>query len=263
MPSDSPFFPPTLVSDLPPASPCTQAEVSPLGPSGPAPSTHPLLGMSSSSTHRSLGWPFGLGLGAASCGPLGCHRVSWGVGGRDQPGPLSPSVTPSRCHGLWWWPPRSAQLRRPWLWPTGRPAEEVPACGAKDWGRPWSSPTGQWTPAGGHGSCWEAPASVSVSPRSVGLSYHPILASPTHPPANFLRFSLMSPAPHRLQVGTVWINAHGLRDPAVPTGGCKESGSSWHGGQDVSTPLPAWHHPFIQLVPISRSLDTAPLPGSV
>ncbi|XP_064150044.1 aldehyde dehydrogenase family 16 member A1 isoform X2 [Loxodonta africana] len=35
-----------------------------------------------------------------------------------------------------------------------------------------------------------------------------------------------------LQVGTVWINAHGLSDPAVPTGGCKESGSSWHGGPD-------------------------------
>ncbi|XP_008067419.1 aldehyde dehydrogenase family 16 member A1 isoform X2 [Carlito syrichta] len=35
-----------------------------------------------------------------------------------------------------------------------------------------------------------------------------------------------------LRVGTVWINAHGLRDPAVPTGGCKESGSSWHGGPD-------------------------------
>ncbi|XP_004381708.1 aldehyde dehydrogenase family 16 member A1 isoform X1 [Trichechus manatus latirostris] len=37
---------------------------------------------------------------------------------------------------------------------------------------------------------------------------------------------------YRLQVGTVWINAHGLSDPAVPTGGCKESGSSWHGGPD-------------------------------
>ncbi|XP_059134731.1 aldehyde dehydrogenase family 16 member A1 [Peromyscus eremicus] len=35
-----------------------------------------------------------------------------------------------------------------------------------------------------------------------------------------------------LKVGTVWINAHGLRDPSVPTGGCKESGSSWHGGLD-------------------------------
>uniref|UniRef100_A0A2K6GE97 Aldehyde dehydrogenase 16 family member A1 n=1 Tax=Propithecus coquereli TaxID=379532 RepID=A0A2K6GE97_PROCO len=35
-----------------------------------------------------------------------------------------------------------------------------------------------------------------------------------------------------LRVGTVWINSHGLRDPAVPTGGCKESGSSWHGGPD-------------------------------
>nr|XP_012609737.1 aldehyde dehydrogenase family 16 member A1 [Microcebus murinus] len=35
-----------------------------------------------------------------------------------------------------------------------------------------------------------------------------------------------------LRAGTVWINSHGLRDPAVPTGGCKESGSSWHGGPD-------------------------------
>uniref|UniRef100_A0A8C9AHL2 Aldehyde dehydrogenase family 16 member A1 n=1 Tax=Prolemur simus TaxID=1328070 RepID=A0A8C9AHL2_PROSS len=35
-----------------------------------------------------------------------------------------------------------------------------------------------------------------------------------------------------LRVGTVWINSHGLRDPAVPIGGCKESGSSWHGGPD-------------------------------
>lgn len=43
--------------------------------------------------------------------------------------------------------------------------------------------------------------------------------------------------PHRLKMGTVWINAHGLRDPAVPTGGCKESGSSWHGGPDVSVHL--------------------------
>lgn len=40
-----------------------------------------------------------------------------------------------------------------------------------------------------------------------------------------------------LQVGTVWINAHGLRDPAVPTGGCKESGSSWHGGKMVCTSI--------------------------
>ncbi|XP_041502254.1 aldehyde dehydrogenase family 16 member A1-like [Microtus oregoni] len=35
-----------------------------------------------------------------------------------------------------------------------------------------------------------------------------------------------------LKMGIVWINAHGLRDPAVPIGGCKESGSSWHGGPD-------------------------------
>ncbi|KFO26212.1 aldehyde dehydrogenase family 16 member A1 isoform X2 [Fukomys damarensis] len=35
-----------------------------------------------------------------------------------------------------------------------------------------------------------------------------------------------------LRMGTVWVNTHGLRDPAVPSGGCKESGSSWHGGLD-------------------------------
>ncbi|XP_077603274.1 aldehyde dehydrogenase family 16 member A1 [Crocuta crocuta] len=35
-----------------------------------------------------------------------------------------------------------------------------------------------------------------------------------------------------LRVGTVWINAHGLGSAEVPTGGCKESGSSWHGGPD-------------------------------
>lgn len=37
---------------------------------------------------------------------------------------------------------------------------------------------------------------------------------------------------HGLHLGTVWINSHGLRDPGVPTGGCKESGSSRHGGLD-------------------------------
>ncbi|XP_029780046.1 aldehyde dehydrogenase family 16 member A1 [Suricata suricatta] len=35
-----------------------------------------------------------------------------------------------------------------------------------------------------------------------------------------------------LRVGTVWINAHGLGNAEVPTGGCKESGSCWHGGPD-------------------------------
>ncbi|XP_006878085.1 PREDICTED: aldehyde dehydrogenase family 16 member A1-like, partial [Chrysochloris asiatica] len=35
-----------------------------------------------------------------------------------------------------------------------------------------------------------------------------------------------------LQVGTVWINTHGLSDPAVPVGGSKTNGSSQHGGLD-------------------------------
>lgn len=49
-------------------------------------------------------------------------------------------------------------------------------------------------------------------------------------------------------MGTVWVNSHGLRDPAVPTGGCKESGSSWHGGLDVSAP--PHHHNCVPLIPV-------------
>ncbi|KAJ1072928.1 hypothetical protein K5549_015071 [Capra hircus] len=107
MPSDSPFFPPTLVSDLPPASPCTQAEVP---------------------------WPLVV-------------------------------ASPFRT------------------------AKEALA-------------VANGTPRGGSASVWSERLGQALE-----LAYG-------------------------LQVGTVWINAHGLRDPAVPTGGCKESGSSWHGGQD-------------------------------
>lgn len=106
-PSDSPFFPPTLVSDLPPASPCTQAEVP---------------------------WPLVV-------------------------------ASPFRT------------------------AKEALA-------------VANGTPRGGSASVWSERLGQALE-----LAYG-------------------------LQVGTVWINAHGLRDPAVPTGGCKESGSSWHGGQD-------------------------------
>uniref|UniRef100_F1N441 Aldehyde dehydrogenase family 16 member A1 n=2 Tax=Bos TaxID=9903 RepID=F1N441_BOVIN len=106
-PSDSPFFPPTLVSDLPPASPCTQAEVP---------------------------WPLVV-------------------------------ASPFRT------------------------AKEALA-------------VANGTPRGGSASVWSERLGQALE-----LAYG-------------------------LQVGTVWINAHGLRDPAVPMGGCKESGSSWHGGQD-------------------------------
>ena len=85
MPSDSPFFPPTLVSDLPPASPCSQAEVSPLGPRDPTSSTHPRLGMGGGSrTQRSQGRMFGLGIGLLAADP-------WGVMGCWREGPARPS----------------------------------------------------------------------------------------------------------------------------------------------------------------------------
>lgn len=126
VPSVSPFFPPTLVSDLPPASPCTQAEVSPSGPRKSF-SIHP-----SAATHGQQHY---------TCrGPRSDHLVrvwgllnGWGVGeGGSWPGHLNSVVTPSRCPGLWSWPPHSAQLRRHWPWPTGRPEEAVPVCGARD-----------------------------------------------------------------------------------------------------------------------------------
>lgn len=79
------------------------------------------------------------------------------------------------------------------------------------------------------------------------LTPPPVPYLPPVSPSPFTRLSI-SPSPgvylpHRLQAGTVWINAHGLRDPAVPTGGCKESGCSWHGGPDVSARPPP--HPAL------------------
>nr|XP_058902094.1 aldehyde dehydrogenase family 16 member A1 isoform X3 [Kogia breviceps] len=112
VPPDSPFFPPSLVSDLPPASPCTQAEVP---------------------------WPLVV-------------------------------ASPFRT------------------------AKEALAMA-------------NWTPRGGSASVWSERLGQALE-----LAYG-------------------------LQMGTVWINAHGLRDPAVPTGGCKESGSSWHGGPDLGGPV--------------------------
>lgn len=107
VPSDSPFFPPTLVSDLPPASPCTQAEVP---------------------------WP------VVVASPF-------------------------------------------------RTAKEALA-------------VANGTPRGASASVWSERLGQALE---LGCG---------------------------LRVGTVWINAHGLRNTQVPTGGCKESGSSWHGGPD-------------------------------
>ncbi|KAF5925937.1 hypothetical protein HPG69_000428 [Diceros bicornis minor] len=134
VPSDSPFYPPTLVSDLPPASPCTQAEVP---------------------------WPLVV-------------------------------ASPFRT------------------------AKEALAMA-------------NGTPRGGSASVW----SERLGP-ALELGYG-------------------------LRMGTVWINAHGLRDPAVPMGGCKENGSSWHGGPDVSAPLPTRPTPLSTpcppCVPLTLSLS--------
>lgn len=46
------------------------------------------------------------------------------------------------------------------------------------------------------------------------------------------RLTLALDLAYKLQVGTVWINAHGLKDAGAPVGGYKENGSSWHGGPD-------------------------------
>ncbi|XP_036602812.1 aldehyde dehydrogenase family 16 member A1 [Trichosurus vulpecula] len=46
------------------------------------------------------------------------------------------------------------------------------------------------------------------------------------------RLTLALDLAYKLRVGTVWINAHGLKDAGAPMGGCKENGSSWHGGPD-------------------------------
>lgn len=88
------------------------------------------------------------------------------------------------------------------------------------------------------------PSAYALPPSGVSLPLHP---------AFHLSLPWCLYLPHRLQVGTVWINAHGLRDPAVPTGGCKESGSSWHGGPDVSA-----HPPLYLLTPSTSRVTLRP-----
>ncbi|XP_075392893.1 aldehyde dehydrogenase family 16 member A1 [Tenrec ecaudatus] len=67
-----------------------------------------------------------------------------------------------------------------------------------------------------------------------------------------------------LQVGTVWINAHGLSDPAVPMGGYKENVSSQHGGPDgiceYLRPSATPAHPLHS--PESLNCDTFGLPAA-
>ncbi|XP_044524367.1 aldehyde dehydrogenase family 16 member A1 [Gracilinanus agilis] len=46
------------------------------------------------------------------------------------------------------------------------------------------------------------------------------------------RITLALDLAYGVRMGTVWINSHGLKDAVAPVGGCKETGSSWHGGPD-------------------------------
>lgn len=142
VPLDSPFFPPTLVSDLPPSSPCAQAEVSPFL-SKRSYSIHPPAPRRGPQQRPWVApWPASEVLTAGCCSPSGGGYRRAGLAG------CLNSLSPSRYHGLWSWPPHSAQPRRHWPWPTGRPEEAVPVCGVRGWGRPWSWATGQWHPPG-------------------------------------------------------------------------------------------------------------------
>lgn len=130
----------------------------------------------------------------------------------------------------------------------------------------WSERLGQalelgYGSVGIHWGTESTQASVFMSPSLPGSLAPVTLTLPPQLPA--VLSDILSPP--RLRVGTVWINAHGLRDPAVPTGGCKESGSSWHGGLDVSAPPPACcrHHSFGSLGSTLYPLDTVLLTGSV
>lgn len=138
---------------------------------------------------RGPGWPLGLGLGLLTAGrwsPSGGGHRGAGLAG------CLNSLSPSRYHGLWSWPPHSARPRRHWPWPTGRPEEAVPVCGVRGWGRPWSWATGQWHPPG-HRLQPVGRACASVfTPLSLTL----------HAP-NSLLFSLMP----RLPTGSGWAQS--------------------------------------------------------
>lgn len=107
----------------------------------------------------------------------------------------------------------------------------------------WSERLGQALELGyGSVACWGTRSGLWGGPHfrpSVFICLWVCVPSLSDsPPPRLPVFLSDAPSPHRLQVGTVWVNAHGLRDPAVPTGGCRESGSSRHGGLDVSAPHP-------------------------
>lgn len=163
-------------------------------------------------------------------------------------------VTTPRFPGLWSWPPLSAQPRRHWPWQMRHHEVAAAVCGARGWGRRWSWATGQWAQPGaweGWAACVQVPSTHSALCGSVpSLAQQPV--------------SPFSCVPSRLHLGTVWINSHGLRDPGVPTGGCKESGSSRHGGLDVSAILMCPGRPDPASRPLTaHPLVPAPVTGSV
>lgn len=174
VPSVSPFFPPALVCDLPPASPCAHTEVSPSRPRRPVPSAH---------LHQTWAVP-------REQRPLGDRPACvWGL--ETGPVMVEHPCPPSRYPGPWSWPPHSAQPRRRWPWPTGRPEEGAPACGVRSWGRRWSWATGRPAPPGVGGG-------LLAWPR-LGRGVSPLLwvslpaASLTPPPSTSCFFLLCLP----------------------------------------------------------------------
>lgn len=143
---------------------------------------------------------------------MGCWR---GEGPARPSEPLSPPPGAMASGGGL--PFRTA--RRPWLWPTGPMRRKCWRVERETGAGPGAGLRVSGCPLGDTGVLLRRPQLPSPCLPALWVSptipfYSPLRLTPP----NFLRFSLMSPAPHRLQVGTVWINAHGLRTLQCPHG---------------------------------------------
>uniref|UniRef100_A0A452QWN6 Aldehyde dehydrogenase family 16 member A1 n=1 Tax=Ursus americanus TaxID=9643 RepID=A0A452QWN6_URSAM len=105
VPSDSPFFPPTLVSDLPPASPCTQAEVPwPVVVASPFRTAKEALAVANGTPRGASASVWSERLGQALELGYGSVGTCWGTGGSLLGGPkflLFLSVSRPPSNSLW------------------------------------------------------------------------------------------------------------------------------------------------------------------